>query len=531
LLALPAANPSEAVLTDVVAPTRSRLRRLARRLGGLLTAGALLVAILAFATEAVTRMHLPSDTFYGITAHKLLPTNLTERLPHTLIEHWPYVLFLIYVLDLGVLISIAKVPLSYSLRNLIVRWHITALTALAFVVVLFMLTFMLAFVNGITKLTEQSGVPGNIIVLSDGATDELFSNLAYGDVGNVERIVATDDEFDRPLPKPVAVKTIKRDGKSMSLCSRETYCVINQLIPNSQNRRRFVQVRMIDDGNVGAAVHNLDLVDKSHEWFPGAGADGQNRVLCVLGQSIAATLGEDLGKKSLEPGDMFELGDLTWLVTGVMKTEGTTFASEVWCKRFNIVTDAFGKKSYTTMVMRVNDDSEASARALAYHIRNRYQTLKLKAVPEKEYFADLNKNNQQTQNVVIVISIVMAIGGVFGVMNTMFAAIAQRTKDIGILRLLGFKRWQVLVAFLLESMTIALIGGTIGVLLGYLTNGFEVTSIASAGQGGGKSVAAKLVVDHDVVLIGILFTMVMGRLGGLVPALSAMRLKILESLR
>jgi len=121
---------------------------------------------------------------------------------------------------------------------------------------------------------------------------------------------------------------------------------------------------------------------------------------------------------------------------------------------------------------------------------------------------------------------------VFGVMNTMFAAIRQRTTDIAMLRLLGFARWQVLVSFLLESMTIALIGGLVGVLLGSLCNGFEVTSIASAGQGGGgKSVAAKLVVDRDVFLIGILFTMAMGRLGGLVPALSAMRLKILESLR
>jgi ABC-type antimicrobial peptide transport system permease subunit len=130
-----------------------------------------------------------------------------------------------------------------------------------------------------------------------------------------------------------------------------------------------------------------------------------------------------------------------------------------------------------------------------------------------------------------VVAVVMAIGGVFGVMNTMFAAIAQRTKDIGVLRLLGFKRWQVLVAFLLESMAIALIGGLIGVALGTLCDGYAVTSIASSGQGGGKSVAAKLVVDRDVMLIGMLFTLVMGRLGGLVPALSAMRLKILESLR
>jgi ABC-type antimicrobial peptide transport system permease subunit len=195
------------------------------------------------------------------------------------------------------------------------------------------------------------------------------------------------------------------------------------------------------------------------------------------------------------------------------------------------VTSALGKKSYTTIVVRVSEETDAAAKAFAYHIRNRYQVTKLKALSEKEYFADLNKNNQQTLYSIIVVAVVMAIGGVFGVMNTMFAAIAQRTRDIGVLRLLGFKRWQVLVSFLLESMVIAVAGGLIGIALGYLTDGFSVTSIASGGQGGGKSVAAKLIVDLDVMLIGMLFTLVMGRLGGLVPALSAMRLEILESLR
>src|SRR5262249_45594644 len=207
-----------------------------------------------------------------------------------------------------------------------------------------------------------------------------------------------------------------------------------------------------------SAVHNLELVDKRHAWFTTVGVDEQSRVQCVLGQGVAATLGADQGKKRLEPGDTFELADLEWVVVGIMKTEGTTFGSEVWCSNINKVTTALGKKSYTSYVLRVNDESEDGARAMAYHIRNRYQTQKLKAVPEKEYFADLNKNNQQTLYTVIVVAIVMAIGGIFGVMNTMYSAIAQRTRDIGVLRLLGFKRWQVLVSFLLESMTIALVG-------------------------------------------------------------------------
>jgi ABC-type antimicrobial peptide transport system permease subunit len=113
----------------------------------------------------------------------------------------------------------------------------------------------------------------------------------------------------------------------------------------------------------------------------------------------------------------------------------------------------------------------------------------------------------------------------------MFAAISQRIKDIGVLRILGFASWQILVSFLLESLVIALVGGLLGCALGYLANGWSASSIVGSGQGGGKSVVLKLVVDANTLATGMLLTLVMGGLGGLLPALSAMRLKPLDSLR
>src|SRR5438309_3364803 len=85
----------------------------------------------------------------------------------------------------AVLAVVGKVPLSYNVRNLLVRWRITLLTALAFTLVVGLMTVMLAFVNGMYRLTEGSGVPGNVLVLSDGATDEMFSNLGYSDITRV----------------------------------------------------------------------------------------------------------------------------------------------------------------------------------------------------------------------------------------------------------------------------------------------------------------------------------------------------------
>jgi ABC-type antimicrobial peptide transport system permease subunit len=116
-------------------------------------------------------------------------------------------------------------------------------------------------------------------------------------------------------------------------------------------------------------------------------------------------------------------------------------------------------------------------------------------------------------------------------MNTMFASIAARMKEVGVMRILGFKRWQILIAFMLESLTIAFIGGLVGCVLGSFANGIETTSTLSGGNGGGKSVTMKMIVDFQIIGAGMLFTLILGRLGGLVPALSAMRQEILESLR
>src|SRR5262245_48512648 len=116
----------------------------------------------------------------------------------------------VLALPLVVLLLSGKVPLAYSFRNLAVRWRTTFMTALAFTLVVGMLVGTLAFVNGMNRLTSGSGQPGNVLVLADGATDELFSTLGYNDTSNLEREVTTVDSDDRPLPGPVGVDTFVR---------------------------------------------------------------------------------------------------------------------------------------------------------------------------------------------------------------------------------------------------------------------------------------------------------------------------------
>jgi ABC-type antimicrobial peptide transport system permease subunit len=189
----------------------------------------------------------------------------------------------------------------------------------------------------------------------------------------------------------------------------------------------------------------------------------------------------------------------------------------------------FGKDYYTTLVLATKDADAADR--LKKFLTADYKKAAVNAMVETKYYESLCETTQQFSWAIGFLAVVMSVGGIFGVMNTMFAAVSQRTGDIGVLRLLGYARWQILVSFLLESLVIALVGGLLGCLLGSLCDGWNATSIAGGSAGGGKLIVLQLAVDANIVAGGILLTLVMGLLGGLLPALSAMRLRPLEALR
>ncbi|HTN75608.1 MAG TPA: ABC transporter permease [Pirellulaceae bacterium] len=429
---------------------------------------------------------------------------------------------------IALLALLGKVPLSYVFGNLAVRWHTTFLTALAFTLVISLLTVMLAFVNGMYALTKGSGHPENVIILSEGATDEGFSNLGYGDVGEIENQPGIARVDDKPL------------------VSRETYIVVNQPIKNApagRPNRRFLQLRGIQDGNIAAAVHRIDLYPGG-EWFSEAGVrerqegtDTRPLIEVTIGEGIAREMGRDRQPEALataknaerlDVGDTFVLNDRTWLITGVMQSSGSTFDSEVWGKQ-SLIGPLFGKETYSTLVARA--PTAADAQTLQKFLTNDYKKSAINAQVETEYFAKLSQTNVQFLFAIGVVTFFLAIGGMFGIMNTMFAAISQRIKDIGVLRLLGYRRRHILATFLLESAAIALVGGLLGCALGMLFDGTSANSIVSSGPGGGKFVVLRLTVDNQTFAINMLLSLAMGLFGGLLPSIRAMRYTALETLR
>jgi hypothetical protein len=180
LMFLPLVMPQEAVLTDTLRPARTRLARGARRAAAVVTGLVVLLALLTFGIQVATWFGLRSQVYSNL-ARQLLPEIVMNRLPVALVEGWPFVLLVMYATDFVLLFLIGKVPLQYNLRNLRVRWITTLMTGIAFTVVVFLLVLMMSFVDSVNRLTGSTGIPGNVFVLSEGATDELFINLAYCD--------------------------------------------------------------------------------------------------------------------------------------------------------------------------------------------------------------------------------------------------------------------------------------------------------------------------------------------------------------
>ncbi|MBM4074137.1 MAG: ABC transporter permease, partial [Planctomycetes bacterium] len=384
----------------------------------------------------------------------------------------------------------------------------------------------------------------------------------------------------------------KENGRA--LLSRETYLNIVQTMPDpapGRPRRRFLQVRGVEDPEMSGLVHQMKLRDGG-KWFSQAGVQeinkgGETAIEVVVGDGIARELGADRhpeerakGKHRdrLDVGETFDVGGRLWIITGVMTSSGSLYDSEIWTKQSQIG-PLFGKPNYSTFVVRAdpsfrtdqreewfqekvkraeeayqeavelkkseksaptpvrekivrptNDDAWAAAQ-LRDFFTNEYKKAQLAPYVETLYFSNLTATNQQFTIGALVLCAIMSLGGIFGVMNTMFAAISQRTKDIGVLRLLGYKRWQILISFLFESMLLALFGGILGCAIGMLADGFTATSIVSGANGGGKSIVLRMTVDFSTLALGMFLALTMGFLGGLIPSVSAMRLTPLEALK
>jgi putative ABC transport system permease protein len=381
------------------------------------------------------------------------------------------------------------IPLSYNLRNLVVRRTTTMMTALGIALTVAVLLAVLALVNGLRVTLSSSGDPRHVIIMRKGATSELTSL--------VTRTQFQDLKFKAGIANGA-------DGQP--LASLELITIIS-LEAEGSGTGDNVTIRGLMPAGI-AMRHNVKLI--AGRWFQ----QGTNEA--VVGKSLADRYPDArLGKK-------LRMGRSDWAIVGVMDAGRGAQESEIWGDVNQVAAD-WNRVLY--MSSALVEATDAAARALVNSI-NDDTRLDAGAELEQDYFARQTQSATPIEYTGIFVAIIMAVGSSFAAMNTMYAAVARRAREIGTLRVLGFSKLSILASFWIESVLLAGLGGVLGCLLVLPLNGVTTEVGANFSQ-----LAFGFQVTPASMVAGVIFAVALGSVGGLFPAASAARKEILTALR
>jgi putative ABC transport system permease protein len=384
------------------------------------------------------------------------------------------------------------VPIKYNLRNLKLRKSATVMTALGIALTVTTAIFIMALLAGLNAAFRGSGDPLNVLVLRKGATAELSA-------GGVDRDA---------LPVMKDLPGVARDSQGQPLISGEDLLVV--VLPrNDGTGETNVTVRYLSPTGI-AMRPEVKLV--SGRWF----TPGQREI--VVSKSIHNRFAQ------ANIGDSMWIGKGPWTVVGIFDAGGTSHDSEIWGDINQLAAD-FDRTTYNSVLIRASDPLAADA------LKNRVsddQRLKLNGMLETDYWAKQTNSGNPIKFVGMIVAVIMAIGSCFAAMNTMYAAVAYRSREIATLRVIGFSRPSILTSFVFESVLLSLLGAVVGIVLMLPFNGMTTGTNNPITF---SEAVFSLRMTPPVVGAAIVFAVVMGLFGGLAPAWHAARREILASLR
>jgi putative ABC transport system permease protein len=383
------------------------------------------------------------------------------------------------------------IPVSYNIRNLIVRKATTLMTAAGIAMTVAVLLAIMALVSGLKSAFAATGDPLRVLVMRKGGNAELTSLL-------------TQQQFQ--IVKSFPGIAAGADGQPMA--SLEVVTIINlptEAHPEGEN----VTVRGLSTR--GIEMRKLKLA--AGRWFQ----PGQREV--VAGKSIAARY------PAAQVGKQLKFGKGLWTVVGVMDAGKSAINSEILGDGNQVASDFNRSDTYSSALLQATDEVTADALKKSLEGDRR---LNVTAMSEKAYYDLQTVSAAPIQFLGFFVCIIMAVGSCFAAMNTMYAAVARRAKEVGTLRVLGFSRGSILLSFLIESLLLSLIGGVIACLL--------VLPLNNVTTGLGNFItfsetSFNFRVGPDVMAIGIVFALILGAVGGLLPARQAAKKEILAALR
>jgi putative ABC transport system permease protein len=381
---------------------------------------------------------------------------------------------------------------SYNLRSMIVRKGTAAMTAggIAMVVAVFVMTLSIA--QGFRSTLVASGSPQNAIVLRKGATAESLS-----------AVLRTDVPLVQSLPQ------VARGGDGQPLASPELVTAI--AVPRLTDAQPAnVPVRGV--GPAGFFVRDTLKIVDGRRFTPGSREINVGQQ--AVGRFKGLTLGSDVS-----------FGSATWKVVGVFTAEDASFESEIWGD-IDLMSPAFQRTGYQSITVKLVDPGLFDSFKTAVEGDPR---LYLQPQRERDYYTA--QSSAMTTVIRVFgsfVTLILSVGAVFGAMNTMYAAVAYRTREIGTLRALGFSRLRIVLAFITESTVLALVGGVVGCVIALPVHGLSTgtTNFSSFSE-----VAFKFRITPLLLAGGLAFAALMGAAGGLLPALRAARIPVARALR
>jgi ABC-type lipoprotein release transport system permease subunit len=386
------------------------------------------------------------------------------------------------------------VPLSYNVRNLLVRRWTSAFTAGGIALVVAATMLLAALVSGIQNILVSAGEADNLVVLRKGATSDGSSQIPR------EAALAV-----RALP---GIATVP-DGEP--LFSPE---IVNQpFMRTPDGGRENVLVRGVEPA--AFAVHRSVQLTAGRVFRPKLGE-------IVIGVGAAR-------RYRLGVGSAIELGRRRWTVVGIFDSGGTAFDSEIWADVADVQDDT-RRQGYSGIRLTVAPGSDARDLARRIESDGRYT---LEAKPETTYYAEQAETARSLYVLVLTLATVMGIGATFGALNTMYTAVASRIAEIGTLRALGFGRGAILLSFLLESLLLAAGGAVAGMALALLAM-LGVNTLLSGVAFSMMTFSVATVLLQPTIggaLLGLAFAAGIGFFGGLAPAWRAANLRVVDALR
>jgi len=384
------------------------------------------------------------------------------------------------------------VPLSYVARNLWVRKFTTVLTAGGMALVVFVFCAVLMLDAGLKSALGGTGQVDNAIFIRKGAQTEVQSGVSRTEAALIE-----------------ALPQLARGPDGQPMASREVL-VLNSLIKISTGKRSNVPVRGLSA--MGLTLRpQVKLVD-GRMFRPGS-------TEIIVGRSVKTQF------EGVAIGQTLRFAQRQWTVVGVFDAGQTAFANEIWGDGEQLL-QAFRRVSFSSVIARLERPEAIAAIETTLAADPR---LTIEVFPERQFYENQSKDLSRFITIIgNALSIIFSLGAIIGAAITMYASVATRTSEIGTLRALGFKRRSILVAFLLEALLLSLVGAAVGL---FAASFLQVTTISTTNFSSFSELAFNFKLTPGIVMSGTVFALIMGFVGGFLPAIKASRMKIVDALR